>query len=93
MTCGTALTYEAATFVPDVRESVPIRRHGYCPVVSRDDVDGRRIRGSGRTVTHRSQRELLDFLSRRPVTPVHGLMRNRFTRDIASERVTGIEPA
>jgi hypothetical protein len=77
--CGTLLGYEAPTFVPAVGEVVPCHRHGYCPVVSRDcAVEDGRARG-GRTRQRRSQRELLDFLRRRPVTSVHALRSQRFT--------------
>jgi hypothetical protein len=86
--CGLVLTYEAATFLPDVGESVPCRRHGYCPVASRDRGDARGCRDRGRTVQRRSRGELLDFLDRRPVTSIHALRQNRFTLRIvtAAER-------
>jgi hypothetical protein len=77
--CGVVLTYEAFTFVPDVEEVVPCRRHGYCPVASRGHVDAREAPRPGRTVHRRSLGELLDFLSRRPVSSVHTLRQNRFT--------------
>jgi hypothetical protein len=77
--CGSVLTYEAPTFVPDEGEVVPCRRHGYCSVAWRDRVDGRGVRGPGRRMRRRSQTELLDFLSQRPVTNVHALRRNQFT--------------
>jgi hypothetical protein len=77
--CGVVLTYEAGTFVPNVEEVVPCRRHGYCPVASRGQVEVRKRPGPGRTVQRRSQGELLDFLRRRPVTSLHALRENRFT--------------
>ncbi len=91
LTCGTVLTYEALTFVPDVAEVVPCRRHGFCPVESRDRMDARRVRGPGRTVARRSQAELLEFLKRRRVTSVRALRQHRFTlRTVASAHRAGL---
>jgi len=77
--CGTALTYEAPTFVPAVGELVPCRRHGFCPVTSRDPGDGRGAGLGPRMMRSTSQEDLLAFLNSRPVTTVHGLRRHRFT--------------
>jgi hypothetical protein len=75
--CGTVLTYEAPTFLPGIGETVPCRRHGFCPVVARDPL-GRATRGAvSRAVGGRSQEELMTFLSRRPVTTVHVLRYSR----------------
>jgi hypothetical protein len=84
LSCGLDLSYEAESFAPGIGDLVPCPRHGQCPVNSRQKVDDR---GSGRVrraIEPRSQRELLDFLSRRPVTSVHALRRNRFTLRIVS---------
>jgi hypothetical protein len=77
--CGTVLTYEAATFVPEVGEVVPCRRHGWCAVESRDSGDGRAGGGTRRVMHRRSQSELITFLRGRPVTTVHALRRKHFT--------------
>ena len=89
--CGTVLTYEAASFVPDVGETVPCRRHGFCTVNSRDEVDGRGA-GNVRPVTRRrSQEELVAFLSTRSVTSVHTLRQHRFTlRVVAAAHEQGL---
>ena len=84
LSCGTVLTYEAATFVPEVEESVPCRRHGYCSVTSRDRTDARAFREPSRRAQRRSQAELLDFLRRRPITSIHALKQNRFTLRIVT---------
>jgi hypothetical protein len=91
LVCGTVLSYDIATFVPDIGEVVPCRRHGYCPVASRDERDGRRGRGPGPMRTHRSQAELLEFLRRRPVASVHALRRHGFTlRLVAAAERAGL---
>jgi transcriptional regulator with XRE-family HTH domain len=91
LSCGVVLTYGSPTFVPDVKEMVPCRRHGTCPVVYRGRLDARKLGGSGRRVQSRTQRELLDFLSRQPVTSVHTLRRNRFTlRTVAAAQKDGL---
>ena len=66
--CGYVVTYEASTFVPDVGEVVPCRRHGYCRVTSREGGEGRGMSTGVRNVHRRSQRELMAFLSERPVS-------------------------
>ena len=77
--CGTVLTYEAPSFVPDVGETVPCRRHGFCTVDSREQGDGRGGGNVARAVRRRSQSELLAFLSTRPATSIHTLRQQRFT--------------
>jgi hypothetical protein len=77
--CGYVLTYEASTFVPDVGEVVPCRRHGFCRVTSREGGDGRGMGTGVRNVHPRSQSELMAFLRQRPVTTVHALRRARFS--------------
>jgi len=77
--CGTVLTYEAPTFVPEVGEVVPCRRHGWCAVESRDRGDGRAGGGTRRVMHRRSQSELITFLRGWPVTTVHALRREHFT--------------
>jgi len=77
--CGVVLTYEASSFVPQVDEVVPCRRHGYCPVASREWIANGGPRGARRVAPRRSQGELLEFLSHRPVTSVHALREHRFT--------------
>lgn len=77
--CGTALTYETPTFVPAVGEVVPCRRHGFCPVTSRDVGDGRGVGRAARTTHRRSQGELMAFMRSRPVMTIHALRRQGFT--------------
>jgi hypothetical protein len=85
------LTYEAASFLPAVGEVAPCRRHGYCSVASQDRADDRTLRDQGHTFERRSQAELLDFLSRRPVASVHVLRRNRFPlRLVAAAEKAGL---
>ncbi|TFV61898.1 hypothetical protein E4P41_08945 [Geodermatophilus sp. DF01-2] len=55
------MTYEAASFVPDVGETVPCRRHGFCRVDSREQSDGRGARSAVRAVRRRSHGELKAF--------------------------------
>ena len=89
--CGAVLAYEASSFVPQVGEDVPCRRHGSCPVVWRDGGDGRGTRTASRVVPRRSQGELVAFLRRRPVTTVHALRRHRFTlRLVAAAEKEGL---
>ena len=89
--CGTVLTYEAASFLPDVGETVPCRRHGFCTVNSKDEVD-RRARGDvHRAPARRSQGELVAFLRTRPVTSIHTLRQHRFTlRVVAAAQKAGL---
>jgi hypothetical protein len=89
--CGTVLTYEAANFVPDVGETVPCRRHGFCTVNSRDESDGRGVGSAHRAVRRRSQHELVAFLKTRPVTSIHTLRQHRFTlRVVAAAQKEGL---
>ena len=76
--CGVVLTYEVPSFLPDVGESVPCLRHGFCRVASRAAGDGRGVGTVVRTLDRRSQPELLAFLRQTPVTTVHVLRRQRF---------------
>ncbi|WP_448624994.1 hypothetical protein [Geodermatophilus sp. URMC 64] len=82
--CGSALAYEAATFVPAVGEVVPCRRHGFCPVTSRDGGDGRGVDRVGRTTRRRSLGDLMAFMNSRPVTTLHALRHHRFTLRLLS---------
>jgi hypothetical protein len=89
--CGTVLTYEAANFVPDVGETVPCRRHGFCTVNSRDESDGRGVGSAHRAVRRRSQHELVAFLKTRPVTSIHTLRQHRFSlRVVAAAQKEGL---
>ena len=89
--CGTVLTYEAASFLPDVGDSVPCRRHGFCTVTSRDVGDGRGTRSAHRVTDRRSQGELVAFLRTRPVTSIHTLRQHRFTlRVVAGAQKDGL---
>ena len=89
--CGTVLTYEAASFLPDVGETVPCRRHGFCTVDSRDESDGRGVGSAHRAVRRRSQHELVAFLKTRPVTSIHTLRQHRFTlRVVAAAQKEGL---
>jgi hypothetical protein len=91
--CGTVLTYEAASYLPDVGERVPCRRHGFCTVNSRDEGDGRAA-GTGtahRITRRRSQGELVAFLRTRSVTSIHTLRQHRFTlRVVAAAQKDGL---
>lgn len=87
--CGYRLTYEAWTFVPDVGEIVPCRRHGFCAVTSRDH--GNAVSTAARRVRRRSQCELMTFLSHRPIATVHQLRRQRFSlRVVAAAEKAGL---
>ena len=89
--CGTVLTYEAANFVPDVGETVPCRRHGFCTVRTRDASDGRGVGGAHRAAHRRSPGELVAFLRTRPVTSIHTLRQHRFTlRVVAAAHQEGL---
>jgi hypothetical protein len=89
--CGTTLTYEAASFLPDVGEVVPCRRHGFCAVDSRDEGDGRGAGDAHRVTRRRSQGELVAFLETRPVTSIHTLRQHRFTlRVVAAAQKEGL---
>jgi hypothetical protein len=91
LTCGAVLTYEAPTFVPELGEDVPCRRHGSCPVVSREAGDARAARAVSPLPQRRSQSDLIAFLRPRPVTTVHALRRHRFTlRVIAAAQRDGL---
>jgi hypothetical protein len=76
--CGTVLTYEAASLVPEVGEEVPCPRHGYCAVAMRERID-RRPSGLSPVPPRRSTRELADFLAPGSVTTLSVLRSNRFT--------------
>ncbi len=82
--CGSVLAYEAPTYVPAVGEVVPCRRHGFCPVTSRDAGDGRGVDRVGRTTRRRSLGDLMAFMISRPVTTVHELRRHGFTLRLVS---------
>jgi hypothetical protein len=89
--CGTVLTYEAANFVPDVGETVPCRRHGFCTVHSRDESDGRGVGGTRRAVHRRSQGELMAFFRERAITEIYTLRQHRFTlRVVAAAHEEGL---
>ena len=91
LSCGTVLTYEAASFLPDVGDSVPCRRHGFCTVDSRDASDGRSTPDAHRVTRRRSQGELVAFLRTRSVTSVHTLRTHRFTlRVVARAQKDGL---
>jgi len=85
--CGLELSYAAPSFVPDVGANVPCPRHGYCAVAARATSRRQRPRLS-EAPARRSTGELAEFLSRRPVTTVHVLRRERFTLRVvaAAER-------
>ena len=89
--CGTVLTYEAANFVPDVGETVPCRRHGFCAVHSKDEGDGRGAGNAHRAPGRRSQGELVAFLRTRSVTSLYTLRQHRFTlRVVAAAQKDGL---
>lgn len=79
LSCGTLLTYEAASLVPLVGEVVPCRRHGYCRVADTEHVADPTRRRRPRARKPRSQEELLDFLRRHPVTSLHRLRNSGFS--------------
>ena len=90
--CGTELSYEAPSFLPESGESVPCRRHGYCVV----DQTGRS--GTSRSARRplprarpKAQDELLVWLRGRRVTTVHALRQHRFTlRMVAAAERDGL---
>ncbi len=89
--CGTVLTYEAASFLPDVGERVPCRRHGFCTVNSREESDGRGAGNARRVTRRRSQGELVAFLRTQPVASIHTLRQHRFTlRVVAAAQKDGL---
>jgi hypothetical protein len=89
--CGVELSYEARSFLPAIGDRVPCRRHGYCRVSS---TQRRAVAGAGRQLPRarpRVKQELLEYLRTRPMTTVHGLLRQRFTlRLIASAERDGL---
>lgn len=90
--CGTVLSYEAGSFVPEYGEEVPCRRHGYCVVDEHGRAAGPSAgaRGVPRAsrAGPRAQEELLDWLRGRSVTTIHTLRHHRFTLRmiVAAER-------
>ena len=87
LSCGTVLTYESRTHVPERGERVPCRHHGYCGVMG--PIRSRRPR-SGRPKP-KAQDELLVWLRARSVTTVHALRRQRFTlRMVAAAQREGL---
>ncbi|MGK5115687.1 MULTISPECIES: hypothetical protein [unclassified Geodermatophilus] len=88
--CDKVLTYEAPTFVPDVGEIVPCRRHGFCAVRSREGGDGRG-EATPRAGYRRSHGEMRAFLRGRPDTTIHALRRNGFSlRLVAAAQRDGL---
>jgi hypothetical protein len=96
LSCGTVLTYESATFVPAVGESVPCRWHGYCEVESHGSS------GGGASTRHflararpRERRELEHWLRSRATTTVHALRKQGFTlrmlRDMEREGFVDVD--
>ena len=81
LSCGSALVYEARTFLPSVGESVPCLRHGYCVVVATGRSAERRERCAGGKVRarRRDQEELVNWLRGRSQTTIHALREQRFT--------------
>src|SRR3954466_12664854 len=87
--CGTVLTDEARTFLPDPGDLVPCRRHGYCAVqqTSGSPSGGALSPRAGR----RAQNELRDWLRGRSETTVLALLRRGFTlRMVAAAERDGI---
>ena len=90
--CTRVLTYEAKSFLPQVGDLVPCRRHGYCAV------DGIGLQGGAGAdgqcfprPAPRSQSELLEWLRRRPEASVSALRRQRFSlRMIADAERAGL---
>jgi hypothetical protein len=78
LSCDIVLTYEAPSFVPEVGQVVPCRRHGFCAVRSRDEDDAPDPRRAADVTRRRSQNELLRFLHECQATSVHALRHNRF---------------
>ena len=77
--CGVVLEYEARTFLPRAGEVVPCRSHGYCSVASIENGALTRDLCVLPRSAPRTQSELLEWLSERPVTTVAALRRQRFT--------------
>jgi hypothetical protein len=89
--CGVVLAYEAPSFVPDVGQMVPCRRHGFCSVASRDPAAARRERRPRRRLPPRSTAELMAFLDGRPATTIARLRDSRFTlRVVAAAQREGL---
>lgn len=96
LSCGAVLTYESASFVPAVGESVPCRWHGYCEVESRESSGGgtstRRFLARARP---RERGELEHWLRGRARTTVHALRHQRFTlrmlRDMEREGLVDVD--
>jgi hypothetical protein len=92
LSCGTVLTYESRTYVPERGERVPCRRHGYCGVTHCGVMGPTRSRRprSGRPKP-KAQDELMVWLRARSVTTVHALRRQRFTlRMVAAAEREGL---
>jgi hypothetical protein len=75
LTCGAVLTFEQWSFLPDIGDRMPCRRHGYCTVASRDEPTPPPARRSA----PRSQIDLLQWLQDRPSTTLSRLRTERFT--------------
>lgn len=90
--CGTVLSYEAGSFVPEYGEAVPCRRHGYCVVDGHGRAAGPSSGGRGMSRARpRAQDELLNWLRGRSVTTIHTLRQHRFTlRMIAAAERDGL---
>ena len=87
LACGSALYYEAATFVPEIDELVPCVRHGYCAVVAaRAHRRGGATNGS-RRAPRRTQEQFLAYLQRNPAPTLSQLRRERFTLRIVQDSV------
>lgn len=92
LACGTVLTFEARSFLPEAGESVPCRYHGYCMVERRARARSHTAGTRGlRRARPRSQRELVEWLRARPETTIHALRRQRFTlRMLAAAERSGV---
>ena len=89
--CGTVVAYESASHVPVTGEVVPCRRHGFCAVERSDRSDGRGAGAREPRRPRRSESELLEFLTNRPVASVHMLRSHRFTlRLVVSAQAAGL---
>jgi hypothetical protein len=87
--CGTVLSYEAPTFLPERGDLVPCRSHGYCRVeVTTGSASSGHFTPRAR---RRAQTELLDWLRGRSESTVHALLRRGFTlRMVAAAERDGL---
>jgi hypothetical protein len=79
LACGDVLHYGSRTFLPQVGDSVPCRRHGFCVVVVVPRAASSEIELQPRRARRRTLADLLLYLTGQPIATVAELRRHRFT--------------